>query len=254
MAHPSGDHQPRHPANVAALIECGTLIPARRRLSAVLAAFPAQAPAATGDDGAGVGRAAPRPGLTAGTLGVSGLTVRSPERNTRSGIMTDMDATVLLRDARMHAGLSQAALADAAGTSQSAIARYETGAAQPSLTTLERLLAACGQRLELRAVPTARLSGVNGSVVRRHRRELLEVARGYGARNVRVFGSTARGDAGPESDVDLLVDLEPGRTLLDLVALRREASALLGLKVDVATFDTLRDAVRVEAQRDAVPV
>jgi len=42
--------------------------------------------------------------------------------------------------------------------------------------------------------------------------------------------------------------------LLDLVALRREASALLGLKVDVATFDTLRDAVRAEAQRDAVPV
>jgi predicted nucleotidyltransferase/DNA-binding XRE family transcriptional regulator len=169
-------------------------------------------------------------------------------------MMTDMDATALLRDARMHAGLSQAALAEAAGTSQSAIARYETGAAQPSLTTLERLLAACGQRLELRAVPTARLSRVNGSVVRRHRRELLEVARGYGARNVRVFGSTARGDAGPESDVDLLVDLEPGRTLLDLVALRREASALLGLKVDVATFDTLRDAVRVEAQRDAVLV
>lgn len=165
-----------------------------------------------------------------------------------------MDAAVLLRDARMHAGLSQAALAEAAGTSQSAIARYETGAAQPSLTTLERLLAACGQRLVLRTVPTARLIGVNGSVVRRHRRALLELARRYGARNVRVFGSTARGDAGPDSDVDLLVDLEPGRTLLDLVALGREASALLGLKVDVALLDTLRDTVRSEAERDAVSV
>ena len=71
---------------------------------------------------------------------------------------------------------------------------------------------------------------------------------------MRVFGSTARGEAGPESDVDLLVDMEPGRTLLDLIALRREASALLGVDVDIATSDTLREAVLREAQRDAVPV
>jgi predicted nucleotidyltransferase len=90
--------------------------------------------------------------------------------------------------------------------------------------------------------------------VRRRRRELLELARNYGARNVRLFGSTARGEAGPESDVDLLVDLDPGRTLLDLVALGREAGALLGVDVDVVTPSTLRDAVRLEAERDAVPV
>jgi predicted nucleotidyltransferase/DNA-binding XRE family transcriptional regulator len=165
-----------------------------------------------------------------------------------------VDASTLLHDARRRAGLSQAALAAAAGTSQSAVARYETGVAQPSLRTLERLLAACGNRLELRAVPTAGRTALNGSAVRRHHRELLDVARTYGARNVRVFGSTARGEAGPASDVDLLVDLEPGRTLLDLVALRREASALLGVEVDVVTPDTLRDAVRLEAERDAVPV
>jgi predicted nucleotidyltransferase/DNA-binding XRE family transcriptional regulator len=165
-----------------------------------------------------------------------------------------MDAAKLLRDARQRADISQAMLAVEAGTSQSAIARYETSVAQPSLNTLERLLAACGDRLELRAVPASGRAGVNGSVVRLRRRELLEVARTYGARNVRVFGSLARGQAGPESDVDLLVDLEPGRTLLDLVALRREASALLGVDVDVATPETLRDAVRLEAERDAVPV
>ena len=165
-----------------------------------------------------------------------------------------MDASALLRDARERAGLSQAALAAAAGTSQSAVARYETGVAQPSLTTLERLLAACGDRLELRVVPAAGRAGVTGSVVRRHRRDLLQIARNYGARNVRVFGSTARGEAGPASDIDLLVDLEPGRTLLDLVALRREASALLGVDVDVATPDALREPVRREAERDAVPV
>ena len=69
-----------------------------------------------------------------------------------------------------------------------------------------------------------------------------------------MFGSTARGQAHADSDVDLLVDLEPGRTLLDLVALRQEASALLGRPTDVVTVDMLREPVRTEAERDAVPV
>jgi predicted nucleotidyltransferase len=90
--------------------------------------------------------------------------------------------------------------------------------------------------------------------VRRHRRELLDVARRHGARNLRVFGSVARGQARPDSDVDLLVDLEPGRTLLDLVALRREASAVLGRRADVFTADMLREPARRSAGRDAVPV
>lgn len=90
--------------------------------------------------------------------------------------------------------------------------------------------------------------------MRRHRRELREVARRHGARNLRVYGSTARGEAGPDSDVDLLIDLERGRTLLDLVALRREASRVLGCPVDISTVDMLRDSVRLEAERDAVPV
>jgi predicted nucleotidyltransferase/DNA-binding XRE family transcriptional regulator len=165
-----------------------------------------------------------------------------------------MDAGGLLREARKRAGLSQAALSVRAGTSQPAIARYETGAAQPSLLTLERLLAACGARLELRLAMETRRTAVSTSVVRRHRRELLDLARRYGARNVRVFGSTARGEAGPDSDVDLLVDLEPTRTLLDLIGLRQEASELLGVDVDVATPDMLREPVRHEAERDAVPL
>lgn len=165
-----------------------------------------------------------------------------------------MDAAHLLREARGLAGLSQLGLARRAGTSQSAIARYETGAAQPSLPTLERLLAACGARLEMRLAVETRRSSVNASVVRQHRRELLDLARRYGARNVRVFGSVARGEAGPDSDVDLLVDLEPGRTLLDLIGLRQDAGDLLGVDVDVATPEMLRESVRHEAERDAIPV
>ncbi len=160
----------------------------------------------------------------------------------------------LIRAARRRADLTQSQLAQRAGTSQSAIARYERSVAQPSLATLDRLLATCGERLELSSLPAEHRARLNDSTVRRHRRELLEVASRHGARNLRVFGSTARGADRFDSDVDLLIDLEPGRTLLDLVALRREASAVLGRPVDVATLEMLRGPVRREAQRGAVPV
>lgn len=165
-----------------------------------------------------------------------------------------MNPGTLIREARTRAALSQAELARLAGTSQAAIARYETSAAQPSLITLERMVAACGERLDVRSLPAPQRAGINHSAVRRHRRELRDIARRHGARNLRVFGSTARGQAGPDSDVDLLIDLEPGRTLLDLVALRREASAVLGCPVDISTADMLREPIRREAERDAVPV
>jgi predicted nucleotidyltransferase len=106
----------------------------------------------------------------------------------------------------------------------------------------------------LDAEPANELCRLAASPVGVKRRELLALARRYGARNVRIFGSTARGEAGPDSDIDLLVDLEAGRTLLDLVALRHEASELLGRRVDVTTPDMLRDPVRGEAERDAVSV
>jgi predicted nucleotidyltransferase len=71
--------------------------------------------------------------------------------------------------------------------------------------------------------------------LRRHRREILELAARHGARNVRVFGAMARGDDHEESDVDLLVDIEPGRTLLDLIPLEQDLQQLLGRKVEVLT-------------------
>jgi uncharacterized protein len=169
-------------------------------------------------------------------------------------MIVDMDVGAMLRRAREAAGWSQAEVAAMAGTSQSAVARYETGAAVPSLATLERLLAACGERMILSAEAAEGLSRLNGTAVRQRRRELLTIARKHGARNLRVFGSTARGQARPDSDVDVLVDLEPGRTLLDLVALRRELSEALGAPVDVATTDMLREPARIEAERDAIRI
>ena len=61
-----------------------------------------------------------------------------------------------------------------------------------------------------------------------------------GARNIRVFGSVARGEAGPESDLDLLVEMEPGRSLLDHIALIQDLEEVLGCRVDVVTEAGLR--------------
>jgi uncharacterized protein len=82
--------------------------------------------------------------------------------------------------------------------------------------------------------------------------DIVRVARAHGAMTVRVFGSRARGDAGPESDLDLLVALEPGRSLLDLVAIKQDLEDLLRFPVDVVTEASLspylRDAVLAEAR------
>jgi uncharacterized protein len=71
--------------------------------------------------------------------------------------------------------------------------------------------------------------------IRRHRREILEIAARHGARIVRVFGSVARGDDHENSDVDFLVDVEPGRTLLDVIAFEQDVQELLGRNVEVLT-------------------
>jgi uncharacterized protein len=91
-------------------------------------------------------------------------------------------------------------------------------------------------------------------LLRERREEILRLAAHRGARNVRVFGSVARGDAGPESDVDFLVDLEPGRSLLDQGGLLMDLEELLDCRVDVATEAGLRPRVRERALREAVPL
>jgi predicted nucleotidyltransferase len=84
--------------------------------------------------------------------------------------------------------------------------------------------------------------------------DVLRVAARHGARNVRMIGSVARGEAGPDSDLDLLVELEKGRSLLDHAALVIELEALLACKVDVATEQGLRPRVRDRVLSEAVPL
>ncbi len=86
------------------------------------------------------------------------------------------------------------------------------------------------------------------------REKILGIAARYGARNVRLFGSAARGDDGPESDVDLLVEFEREHSLLDRIGLIQELEDLLGRKVQVATEDTLHWYIRDRVIAQAVPL
>ena len=83
---------------------------------------------------------------------------------------------------------------------------------------------------------------------------IRDIARRHGASDVRLFGSRAHGTAAPDSDLDILVRLERGRDLLDLVALKQELEKKTGLQVDVLTESTLSPYMRDHVMREAVPV
>jgi predicted nucleotidyltransferase len=86
------------------------------------------------------------------------------------------------------------------------------------------------------------------------REQILAAAHEHGAYDVRVFGSTARGEARPDSDIDFLVKLEPGRSLLDLARLLRELQTILGCSVDVITEAGLRPRIRLRVLAEAHPL
>lgn len=91
-------------------------------------------------------------------------------------------------------------------------------------------------------------------VLKNKREAILELARRYGASNVRLFGSVARGDFSESSDIDFLVDLEPGRSLFDLGGLLMDLQDLLGCKVDIGTTKMLKDSIKEQVLKEAIPL
>jgi uncharacterized protein len=168
----------------------------------------------------------------------------------------DLIAAGLLRQARQRAGLSQVELAARAGVTQSVISAYESGHRQPSVPTLAALIDATG--FELVAVvqrPPRRLKMLSGPVgqrVRRRRHDLVEAAAAHGVSGLRVFGSVARGEDRPDSDVDLLADLPPGMSLFGLARLQGELEAIVGARVDLVPAADLKPEVGERAGRDLV--
>lgn len=161
----------------------------------------------------------------------------------------------LLRHARERARLSQAELAQRCGVTQSVISAYECGARQPSLPTLARLIEATGSELEVRA-PSSSIARYHDDLLARrvgaHHDEILAVLARYGLANPRLFGSVARGDERPNSDIDLLVDVPTGTGLIRLARCQAELEALLGAPVDLVPAADLKRGLADEVFADAV--
>ena len=169
----------------------------------------------------------------------------------------DVVAADLLKEARRRSGLSQVELGRRAGVTQSMISAYESGARQPALHTLARLVTATGLRLtvSLDERVDEPLSGPVGKVVQQRRRHIVSVAEAHGATHVRVFGSVARGDDAADSDVDLLVDLPPGLGLLGYGRLLDDLEGVLGgIKVDVVPAADLKPEIRARVEEEAIPL
>ena len=165
----------------------------------------------------------------------------------------------LIRDARRRSALTQAELARRAGTRQSAVSAYETDKREPSISTLQRLLAAAGFDLQLQitesSVASKRLpTSLLAQRLEARRDDVIATIERYGGRNVRVFGSLARGNATPESDLDLLVDLPPQTGILTLGRIARDVEAILGLETEVVPTASLRAAVRDHVLAEAIPL
>jgi len=123
--------------------------------------------------------------------------------------------------------------------------------------TLAKLIGATGHELVLDVVPAAnRTLGLPdtplGRRLRRRRKATIDAAEKRC--DVRVFGSVARGEDTETSDIDLLVDLEEGVGLVDLIGLERELSELLGVGVDVVPADTLKSRIRAGVLAEAIPL
>jgi predicted nucleotidyltransferase len=88
----------------------------------------------------------------------------------------------------------------------------------------------------------------------KRREEIIALASRYGASNIRIFGSVARGDSTDASDLDLIVRLEPGRSLFDLGGLLMDLRDLLGVKVDVISENGIRDRWRDHLMAESVPL
>ena len=90
--------------------------------------------------------------------------------------------------------------------------------------------------------------------IQKHRSEILKLASKHGAKRVRIFGSVARGEADDKSDIDFLVDMEAGKSLMDMGGLQMDLKDLLGCHVDVITEKGLKERIRARVLNEAIPL
>ncbi len=155
-----------------------------------------------------------------------------------------------LREARRGRGWPLRAAAKRLGVSVRFLNELERGKATARLDKVLQALGGVGLDLGVRP---AREPALREQVLGR-KRLLRTIASAHGVRRVSLFGSAARGKTGPQSDLDFLVELDRGRSLLDMLSLKHDLELLFGRKVDVFTAGTLKPRVLASSRRDFVRV
>ncbi|MDK1473023.1 helix-turn-helix domain-containing protein [Streptomyces sp. 549] len=142
--------------------------------------------------------------------------------------MASESSASLVADIRRAAGLTQREFAELSGVAQPNIAAYENGTRRPSPKMLARLAAAARPRASV--------------ALARHKAEVKALAARHKALSVKVFGSVARGEDRPGSDLDLLVSFAPDASLFDQIELAQDLEDALGVKVDVVSAGGLHES------------
>ena len=170
-----------------------------------------------------------------------------------------MNFAQVLRDSRQLGGLTQSQLSTRSGINQSVISAYERGRREPGAETFLMLIEAAGLDFIIRVPtntyrhPTLPDSAQTRALVK-HRQAVLALAAQFNASNVRIFGSVARGEAKPDSDIDILVDFDKGATLFDLSGLTEKLRELLHFKIDVAPYRSLKPALMNHVNKENIPL
>ena len=166
-----------------------------------------------------------------------------------------MNFAEVLRDARQLGGLTQAQLSTRSGVTQSVISAYERGRREPGAETFLMVIEAAGLDFIIRVPitnyqhPTLPDSAQTRALVK-HRQQILDLVAQYHASNVRIFGSVARGEARPDSDIDILVDFGPNTGLFSIVALQESLSKLLHFPIDLGDPKSLKPHVQPSVAKD----
>ena len=166
-----------------------------------------------------------------------------------------MNFAQVLRDARQLGGLTQSQLSTRSGITQSVISAYERGRREPGAETFLMLIEAAGLDFIIRVPtntyrhPTLPDSAQTSALVK-HRQRILDLVAEHHASNVRIFGSVARGEARPDSDIDILVDFEKGASLFDLSGLTERLRGLLHFPIDLGDPKSLKPHVQPSVTKD----
>jgi transcriptional regulator with XRE-family HTH domain len=165
----------------------------------------------------------------------------------------DARAGTLLRRERRRSAASQAEVAARAGVPQSTISAYESGARQPTLPMLSKLLEAMGAELVTTTQPLPErlvaLRGPTGLRIRRHRHLIAEAAARYDVQNVRVRGPVTEGAEQVTDPVEVLVEPQAGTTVMGLLNLEIDLQELIGVPVRIIRTEGLSRAQRVANER-----